>query len=54
LRNLRAIRTNVEKLRRDRDDNALIPVALVNKLVWLANHPGTPIHQKFAIDTRGH
>src|SRR6185295_8553796 len=54
LRNLRAILTNVEKLRCDMYDNALIPVALVNKLVSLANHPSTRILQKFAVDTIGH
>jgi hypothetical protein len=54
LRNLRAILTNIEKLRCDMYDNALIPVALVNKLVSLANHPSTRILQKFAVDTLGH
>jgi hypothetical protein len=54
LRNLRTILTNVEKLRCDMYDNALIPVALVNKLVSLANHPSTRILQKFAVDTMGH
>jgi hypothetical protein len=53
LRNLRAILTNVEKLRCDMYDNALLPVALVNKLVSLANHPSTRILQKFAVDTLG-
>lgn len=54
LRNLREILTNVEKLRCDMYDNALIPVALVNKLVSLANHPSTRILQKFAVDVMGH
>lgn len=54
LRNLRAILTNVEKLRCDMYDNALIPVALVNKLVSLANHPSSRILQKFAIESLGH
>lgn len=54
LRNLRAILTNIEKLRCDMYDNSLIPVALVNKLVSLANHPSTRILQKFAVDTLGH
>jgi hypothetical protein len=53
LRNLWAVLTNVEKLRCDMYDNALIPVALVNKLVSLANHPSTRILQKFAVDTLG-
>jgi hypothetical protein len=54
LRNLRAILTNIEKLRCDMYDNALIPVALVNKLISLANHPSSRILQKFAVDTMGH
>jgi hypothetical protein len=54
LRNLQAILTNIEKLRCDMYDNSLIPVALVNKLVSLANHPSTRILQKFAVDTLGH
>jgi hypothetical protein len=54
LRNLRAVLTNIEKLRCDMYDNSLIPVALVNKLVSLANHPSTRILQKFAVDTMGH
>lgn len=51
LHNLQPILTNVEKLRCDMYDSALVPVALVNKLVSLANHPSTRILQKFAIDT---
>jgi hypothetical protein len=35
-------------------DNAVIPVALVNKLVSLANHPSTRMLQKFAVDRLGH
>lgn len=52
--NLPVILTNIEKLRCDMYDNALIPVALVNKLVSLANHPSSRILQKFAVDTLGH
>jgi hypothetical protein len=51
---LRAILTNVEKVRCDMYDNALIPVALVNKLVSLANHPSTRILQKFAMERLVH
>lgn len=51
--NLRAILTNLEKLRCDMYDNALIPVALVNKLVSLANHPSTRILEKFAVHSMG-
>ena len=43
--------TNVEKLRCDMYDNALLPVALVNKLVSLAAHPSSKILQKFAIES---
>lgn len=49
LHHLPAILTNVEKLRCDMYDNALIPVALANKLVSLANHPSHKILQRFAI-----
>ncbi|BDI21009.1 hypothetical protein ANSO36C_68110 (plasmid) [Nostoc cf. commune SO-36] len=46
--NLSAILTNVEKLKCDMYDNSLIPVALANKLVSLADHPSSRILQKFA------
>lgn len=51
LPNLEVILTNVEKLRCDMYDNALVPVALVNKLVSLANHPSAKILQRFAMDS---
>jgi hypothetical protein len=54
LRNLHVIVTNLEKLKCDMYDNALIPVALINKLVSLANHPSSRILQKFAIGTISH
>lgn len=47
-RNLSAILTNIEKLKCDMYDNSLIPVALANKLVSLADHPSSKILQKFA------
>ena len=47
-RNLLAILTNVEKLKCDMYDSALIPIALANKLVSLADHPSSRILQKFA------
>jgi len=47
-RNLSAILTNVEKLKCDMYDSALLPVALANKLVSLADHPSSKILQKFA------
>jgi hypothetical protein len=48
LKNLDVVLTNIEKLKCDMYDNALIPVALANKLVSLANHPSSKILQKFA------
>ncbi len=48
LRNLEVILHNVEKLRCDMYDSALIPVALANKLVSLSLHPSTRILEKFA------
>jgi NurA domain len=53
-RNLQAILTNIEKLKCDMYDNSLIPVALANKLVSLANHPSSRILQKFASDAVSH
>jgi len=53
LRNLDAIMTNIEKLRCDMFDDALIPIALVNKLVSLANHPSSKILQRFAVGQLG-
>jgi hypothetical protein len=52
--NLQSTLANVEKLRCDMYDNSLIPVALANKLVSLANHPSSKILQRFAIETVGH
>jgi hypothetical protein len=49
--NLPEILTNIEKLRCDMYDNALVPVALANKLVSLTNHPSSRILQKFATET---
>lgn len=46
--NLHVVLSNIEKLRCDMYDNALVPVALANKLVSLANHPSSKILQKFA------
>jgi hypothetical protein len=54
LRNLMAILSNVEKLHCDMYDDALIPIALVNKLVSLANHPSSKILQRFAVETMAH
>jgi hypothetical protein len=48
LHNLGTILTNVELLRCDMYDNALIPVALANKLVSLSAHPSAKILTQFA------
>ena len=49
--NLHVILMNIEKLRCDMYDDALFPVALVNKLVSLADHPSSRILTRFAVDT---
>jgi len=49
--NLNVILNNIQKLRCDMYDDALFPVALVNKLVSLADHPSTRILQRFAVET---
>jgi len=49
--NLDVMLLNIGKLRCDMYDNSLIPVALVNKLVSLANHPSARLLQKFAVKT---
>jgi hypothetical protein len=48
--NLQTVLANVAKLKCDMYDNALLPVALVNKLVSLADHPSSKILQKFALE----
>ncbi|GAA5530998.1 NurA domain-containing protein [Herpetosiphon gulosus] len=54
IKNLMVILTNVEKLKCDMYDNALMPVALANKLVSLSNHPSSRILQKFAVEAFKH
>lgn len=49
LPNLHAVLFNVQKLKCDMYDNALLPIALANKLVSLANHPSSKILQRFAV-----
>jgi hypothetical protein len=51
--NLRVVLRNVAKLRCDMYDDSLVPIALVNKLVSLANHPSSRILQKFAKQSLG-
>jgi len=46
--NIDVILSNVEKLKCDMYDDSLIPIALVNKLVSLSNHPSSVILEKFA------
>lgn len=47
-KNLDVILCNIEKLRCDMYDNAIVPVALANKLISLSNHPSSTILEKFA------
>ena len=54
LPNLDVLLDNVAKLRCDMYDNALIPIALANKLVSLADHPSSRILQRFAKQSIGH
>lgn len=53
LRNVEEILQNVDKLRCDIYENALIPVAIANKLISLTNHPSTDILERFAKKTMG-
>jgi hypothetical protein len=46
--NIDTILWNIEKLRCDMYDNAIVPVALANKLISLSNHPSSVILEKFA------
>jgi len=48
LKNIEEILMNIEKLRCDIYENALIPVAVANKLISLTNHPSSNILEKFA------
>lgn len=49
-KNLDVILLNLEKLKCDMYDNSIIPVALADHLVSLANHPSSAILEKFAIN----
>lgn len=46
--NLSVVLENIRKLRCDMYDDSIIPVALANKLVSLANHPSQILLEKFA------
>lgn len=47
-KNLETILSTISDLKCDMYDNALVPVALVNQLVSLANHPSSVLLEKFA------
>jgi len=47
-KNIDIILNNIEKLKCDMYDDSLVPIALVNKLVSLADHPSSAILEKFA------
>jgi len=47
LRNIHIVLNNIAKLKCDMYDDSLVPIALVNKLVSLANHPSSVILEKF-------
>lgn len=47
--NLEEIMINIQKLKCDMYDDAIIPVALANKLVSLANHPSKILLERFAV-----
>lgn len=53
LTNLGEILLNVDKLRCDIYENALIPVAVANKLIALTNHPSSEILERFAKKSMG-
>lgn len=46
--NLEVALTNIQKLRCDMYDDSIVPIALANKLVSLANHPSKVLLEKFA------
>jgi hypothetical protein len=53
LKNIHEILLNIDKLKCDIYENALIPVALANKLISLTNHPSSEILEKFAKKSMG-
>lgn len=50
-KNLEKILLNIQKLRCDMYDDSIIPIALANKLVSLANHPSQILLEKFALSS---
>lgn len=53
LKNIEEILMNIDKLRCDIYENALIPVAVANKLISLTNHPSSNILERFAKKSMG-
>lgn len=53
LKNIQEILMNIDKLRCDIYENALIPVAVANKLISLTNHPSSKVLEKFAKKSMG-
>jgi hypothetical protein len=51
LKNIAEILMNIDRLKCDIYENALMPIALANKLVALTNHPSSNILEKFAKKT---
>lgn len=51
--NLDVTLSNIQKLRCDMYDDSIVPIALANKLVSLANHPSKVLLEKFALRTIG-
>ncbi len=51
--NLDVVLVNIQKLKCDMYDNAIVPVALANKLVSLANHPSKVLLEKYATSVIG-
>ena len=47
-KNIGVVLSCIAKLKCDMYDSALLPIALVNKLVSLSNHPSAVILQRFA------
>lgn len=53
LKNIHEILKNIDYLKCDIYENAIIPVAIANKLISLTNHPSSNILEKFAKKTMG-
>jgi hypothetical protein len=51
--NLDEILNAVDRLKCDMYENSIVPIALVNQLVSLANHPSSKMLEKFAVQSMG-